>query len=120
MRQQAGEEVRALWRVRGVQQLSGLQVRQAENDRRQVPELLARRDYRAALEARQNLLRLQPLSGVRFRGLGQTDPGKMPGMRRELPDREIPQGWTICAMPQSGVQIQEGASRAGGRPGSPG
>ena len=70
-----------LRRIHGLQQLSEMQIRQAEDHRRAVPELLARRSGGAPLQARQDVLRLQPLSGVRFRRLGQTDPGEMPGVR---------------------------------------
>ena len=39
VRQQAGDEVRAVRRVHGLQQLSEVQVRQAEDHRRRLPEL---------------------------------------------------------------------------------
>ena len=107
VRQQAGQEVRALRRVRGVQQLSQVQVRQAEDHRREVPQLLRRRSGGAALQARQDVLRLQPLSGLRFRGLGQADSGEVSGLRRQLPDREIPEVRSGGAVPQRRVQVQE-------------
>ena len=92
VRQQAGQEIRPLRRVHGVQQLSDVQVRQAEDHRREVPELLRGRSRRAALQARQDLLRLQSLSGLRFRRLGQAASGEVSGLRRQLPDREVPEG----------------------------
>ena len=73
---QHGAQVRPLRRIRGVQQLSELQIRQAEDDRREVPELFGRRSGGAAIQARQDVLRLQPLSGLRFRRLGQADSRK--------------------------------------------
>src|SRR5882724_9331348 len=94
MQQPARKEVRALWRVRRVQRLSEVQVRQAEDHRGQVPELLGRRSGGAAVQARQDFLRMQPLSRLRFRGVGQTDSGEVSGLRIELPDREIPEGWS--------------------------
>ena len=72
MRQQSGAEVRTVWRIRRLQQLSEMQVHQAENHRRAVPELLAGRSGGAPLQARQDLLWLQPLPGMRLRRLGQT------------------------------------------------
>jgi ribosomal protein S27AE len=71
MRQQPGAEVRALRRVRRLQQLSEMQVREAEDHRRECPncsegEVVERRSKRG-----KHLLRLQPLSGMRFRRVGQ-------------------------------------------------
>ncbi len=73
VRQPPGAEERPVRRVYGLQQLSYVQVRKAKNNRRPVPELFARRNRRAAVEARQDVLRMQPVSRVRFRGMGQTD-----------------------------------------------
>ena len=86
VRQQSGAEVRPLRRVHRVQQLSDLQVRQAEDDRREVPELHRRRGRGAALQARQDVLRLQPLSGVRLRRVGQADCGEVPEVREPVSD----------------------------------
>ena len=49
VRQQPGAEVRPLRRVHRLQQLSDLQVRQAEDHRGEVPGVLGRRSRRAAL-----------------------------------------------------------------------
>ena len=106
VRQQPGAEDRPLRRIHGVQQLSDLQIRQAEDHRREVPQLLRGRDRGAALQARQDLLRLQPLSRVRFRGLGQTDPREMPRVRQQLHDREMAQGRPGGAVPERGMQVQ--------------
>ena len=65
---------------------------------------------RAALQARQDLLRLQPLPGVRLRGLGQADRREVPRVRRPLPGREVAQGRPDRAVPQRRVQVQ---ARAG-------
>ena len=109
VRRQTGQEVRALRRVRGVQQLSQVQIRQAEDHRREVPQLFRGRSRRAALQARQDLLRLQPLSGLRFRGVGQAHRREVSGVRRQLPDREVPEVGRVRAMPQRRVQVQEAA-----------
>ena len=52
MRQPPGAEDRALRRIHGVQQLSHLQVRQAEDHRREVPGVLRRRSGGAALASK--------------------------------------------------------------------
>ena len=53
------------------------------------PNCSRRRNRRAALQARQDVLRMQPLSRLRFRGVGQADSGEVSGVRRQLPDREV-------------------------------
>ena len=106
VRQQPGAEERPLRRVHGVQQLPDVQVRQAEDHRREVPGVLRRRDRRAPVEARQDVLRLQPLSRVRFRGLGQAGAGEVPGVRQSVHDREVAEGRPGVAVPERGVQIQ--------------
>ena len=107
VRQQPGAEVRALRRVHGLQQLSDLQVRQAEDHRREVPEVLRRRGRGAALQTRQDVLRLQPLSRVRFRGLGQA------GCRRSVRSAAVRyliekclKAGPVRAVPQRRVQVQ--------------
>ena len=60
----------------------------------------------AALQARQDILRLQPLSRLRFRGLGQADSGEMSGMRQQLPDREVAEGRRRWRNARTRVQIQ--------------
>ncbi len=62
---------RPLRRVHGLQQLPGLQVRQAEDDRREVPGVQRGRDFGAALQAGQDVLRMHPLSGLQLRRVGQ-------------------------------------------------
>ncbi len=47
-----------------------------------LPELLRRRDRGAAFETRPDVLRLQSLSRMRFRGLGKAAFGKVSGMRQ--------------------------------------
>jgi ssDNA-binding Zn-finger/Zn-ribbon topoisomerase 1 len=108
-----GAEIRPLRGVRGVQQLSQVQVRQTEDHRREVPELLRGRGGRAALQARQDVFRLQPLSRLRFRGVGQADSGKMSGVRRQLSDRKIPEGRPGGAVSQQRMQVQETSSGSG-------
>ena len=95
---QPGAEVRALRRVHGLQQLPEVQVRQAEDHRREVPEVPRARSS-SALQARQDVLRLQPLSRLRFRRLGQADPGEVSGMRQSLPDREVAEGGPVAQCP---------------------
>ena len=65
-------------------------------------EVVERRSKRG-----KTFLRLQPLSRLRFRGVGQADSGEMSGVRRQLPDREIPEGRRVRAVPQRRVQVQE-------------
>src|SRR5580700_3025591 len=93
------QEIRTLRRVCGVQQLSDLQIRQAENDWREVSELQRGRGCRAALETREDILRVQSISGLRFRGVGQADSGEMSAVRRQLYDRKISEGRGVRAMP---------------------
>ncbi len=100
LRQQPGAEVRPLRRVHGVQQLSGVQVREAEDHRREVPRVFRRRHQRAAFKTRQDVLRLHALSGLQFRGLGQTSRGEVSGLRRLVPGREVPEGRSGSAMPE--------------------
>ena len=116
VRQQSGAEEWALRRVHRVQQLSEVQIRQAEDHRGRLPELLRRRSGGAALQARQDVLRLQPLSGLRFRRLGQAAAGEVPGVRLQLPDREVAEGRPGGAVPERRVQVQEAAG-AGRGPG---
>src|SRR5271163_2715901 len=85
VRQQPGAEVRPLWRVCGLQQLSDLQAREAEDYRRAVPELHARRSGGAPLQARSNVLWLQSLSRVRLRRLGETDSREVSRLWQQLP-----------------------------------
>ena len=82
-----------------------LQVRETEDDRRRLPELLGRRDRRTAQQARQDVLRLQPLPGLRFCRLGETDSGEVSGLRRSVPDRKMAQGRTGGPVSESRVQI---------------
>jgi hypothetical protein len=92
-------------RVHGLQQLSKVQIREAEDHRRAVSELHGRCGGGAAFQARQDILRMQPLSGMRFRRMGQTPAGKMSGVRIELLNRKMAQGWTSGAMPERRVQV---------------
>ena len=52
------------------------------------PELRRGRNHRTALQTRQDVLRLQSLSGVQVRGLVQADRGKMPRVRKRIPARK--------------------------------
>src|SRR5579862_5690756 len=94
MREEPGGQVWPLRRIHRVQRLQKLQIRQAEDDRREVPELLGRRDCGAPFEAREDVLRLRPLSGVRLRRLGQAAQREVPRVRIELPDRKMAEGRT--------------------------
>src|SRR5580704_18846298 len=84
VRQQHGDQARALWRVHRLQQLPDVQVREAENHWRSVSQLQRRRSGGAALQARQNVLRLQSLSRVRFCRLGKTAQREMPRLRSSV------------------------------------
>src|SRR5579859_4573369 len=106
MREEPGGQVWPLRRVYGVQRLQKLQIRQAEDDRREVSELLGRRDCRAPFEARQDLLRLRSLPGVRFRRLGQAAQREVPRVRFELPDREMAESGSCRAVSEQRVQAQ--------------
>jgi DNA topoisomerase-1 len=82
-RAQAG----TLRRVHGVQQLSGVQVRQAEVNRTGLPQGRWRR-CRAQVEARKSILRVRELSGLRLRAVEQAGARAVSSVRREVPDRE--------------------------------
>src|SRR5262245_8709462 len=72
-----------------VQQLSEVQVHQAEDCRRALPAIRLRRGVdRASLEAGQGLLRLLEISRLQFRSLEQTCPRTVPVLWCTLPDRE--------------------------------
>src|SRR5580698_2070023 len=105
MREQSSLKERAIRRVHGVQHLSEMQIREAENHRRSLPQLFRGRSGGAALQEGQDVLRLQPLSRLRLRGVGQADPGEVPGLRVELPDREVAEGRTSGAMSERGMQV---------------
>src|SRR5579871_1514100 len=105
VRQQFSAEARPIRRVYGVQQLSEVQIREAENHRCSLPQLHRRRSGGAALQARQDILRLQPLSGLRFRGVGQAAAGEVPGLRIELLDREMVEGRSGGAVSEWRVQV---------------
>ena len=85
-RRQAGP----LRRVHGVHEVSRVQVHQAQDDRRQVPEgrRQGRRGRRAEVEARQDVLRLLELSRLRLRALEPPDQRAVPEVRRAVPRRE--------------------------------
>ena len=65
-------------------------------------EVVERRSKRG-----QDILRLQSLSRLRFRRLGQTDCREVSAVRRQLHDRKILEGWSVRAMPERRMQIQE-------------
>ena len=52
----------------------------------------------------QDLLRLQPLSRLQVRRLGQAGAGEVPGVRQPVHDRKVAQGRPGLAVPQRGVQ----------------
>ena len=53
-----------------------------------------------------------------FRGLGQAGAGEVPGVRQPLHDREVAEGRRRAAVPESGVQVQEGLTDSGSRCGA--
>ena len=61
---------------------------------------------------RQDVLRLQPLSRLQFRRLGQAGAGEVPGVRQPLHDREVAEGGRRVAVPQPRVQAQGGSARS--------
>ena len=65
-------------------------------------------------ETRQDVLRLQPLAGLQFRGVGQAGGGKMSGVRQPVHGGEVAQGRAGAAMSQRGVQAQAAGAAAGG------
>ena len=92
MRQAHGGQAWSLWSVPGLHWISRVQVQPAPFDRHCVPSSgLHRRAYRAADPPGQDLLRLQSLSGVHFRRLGQARGGEMPRMRESLPSATVQQ-----------------------------
>ena len=105
VQQQSGAEAWAIRRVHGVQQLSEVQIREAEDHWRSVSQLHGRRSGGAPVKARQDVLRMQPVSGLRFRGVGQAAAGEVSGLRIELFDREVVEGRPGGAMSEWGVQV---------------
>ena len=105
VQQQSSAEAWAIRRIHGVQQLSEVQIREAEDHWGSVSELHGRRSGGAPVEARENVLRMQPISGLRFRGVGQANAGEVPGLRVELFNREMVEGWSGGAMSERGVQV---------------
>src|SRR5260370_12274195 len=106
LRQQPAAQAGPFWRVHGLQQLSEVQIRQAENHWRSVSQLFGRRSGRAPLKEGQDILRLQPLPGLRFRSVGQTAAGEVSRVRLQLYDRKVAQGRTGGAVSERRVQIQ--------------
>jgi len=75
-----------------VQQLSGVQVREAENHRVPCPncsqgEVVERRSKRG-----KTFYGCKSLSRLRFRGVGKADEREVPGLRLAVPDREVAEG----------------------------
>ena len=56
---------------------------------------------------------MQPVSGLRFCGVGQAAGGEVSGVRVELFDREVVEGGAGGAMSQRGVQVQAGIAAGG-------
>ncbi len=82
-----GSEAGAFRRVHGVQQLSDLQVREAEDDGGALPE--RRRGHRRAqVPTRQGVLRLRELPGLRFHAVEPADGRDLPGVQGAIPRRE--------------------------------
>ena len=69
-------------------------------------EIIERRSKRG-----QDVLRLQPLSGLRLRRVGQADTGAVPGVRQPLPGREVAEGRPGCAVSERRVQVQAGSAK---------
>ena len=111
---QPGAEDRPLRRVHGVQQLPHLQVREAENHRGEVPGVLGRRDHRAPFAQGQDFLRLQPVSGLQVRGVGQAGGREVPPVRQPLHAGEVAQGRPHVAVSQPRVQAQAARAATGG------
>ncbi len=86
LRREPGRQAGPLRRVHGVHELSRVQVRQAQDDRRQVPEGRGqgRRGRRAEVEARQGVLRLLELSGLRLRAVEPAGRREVPEVRRAV------------------------------------
>jgi len=99
---------RPLWRVHGLLELPGVQVRAPEDDGRSLPQVRYRRTGRAALQARQDVLRVQPLPGVRLRGLVETNRRALPELRVHVPAREVPEVGSLRGVPEQGMQVPQG------------
>ena len=68
----------------------------------------------------QDVLRLQPLSGLQVRGLGQAGGREVPRVRQPLHGGEVAQGRRHVAVPQPRVQAQAARARRGGIAGAVG
>jgi DNA topoisomerase I len=119
VRQPTGAEDRPLRRVHRVQQLPHLQVRQAENHRGEVPGVLGGRDHRAPFAQGQDFLRLQPVSGLQVRGVGQAGGGEVPRVRQPLHGGKVAQGRPHVAVSQPRVQAQAARPPAARRSAGP-
>ena len=84
---QPGDQAGALRRVHRVQQLSDLQVREAEDDRRPLPER-RRRHRRAQVAPREGVLRVRELPGLRLHAVEPPDRRDVPGVQGAVPGRE--------------------------------
>ena len=104
-RRQAGP----LRRVHGVHELSRVQVHQAQDDGRQLPQgrRQGRRGRRAQVEAGEDVLRLFELSRLRLRALEPPDQRAVPEVRRAVSRREDHQeARTPGPLQQRGVRLR--------------
>ena len=103
-----GHQAGPVRRVHGVHQLPDLQVHQAQDDGRRLPQRRrqGRRGRRAQVEARQDLLRLFELSGLRLRALESTDRRTVSEVRRAVSrgeDHQTPR--PPAALQQRGLRL---------------
>ncbi len=98
LRREPGRQAGPVRRVHRVHELSGVQVRQAQDDRREVPEgrRQGRRDRRAEVEAREDVLRLLELSGLRLRAVEPADRRDVPEVRRAVSSSRRPRRSTAA------------------------
>src|SRR5216117_924546 len=83
-------EGRPFRRIYRVQQLSEVQIHQAEDRRRSLSQArLRRRVDRTPVEARKSVLRLPEISRLRFRLVEQARARTVSAVRRSVPSRKI-------------------------------
>src|ERR1700758_3657320 len=100
VRTQSDDPPRALWRVHGMLWISGLQVREAELHRDEVPAVQRRGTGREEGAQGQYVLWVLELSEVQVHLGQQANPGEVPDVRPRIPCRKEPESGSRDRLPQ--------------------
>src|ERR1700733_254521 len=92
VRAEHDDPARTLWRVHGLQRISGVQVCEAELYRREVSGVQRRRSGREAGAQGEYVLRVRRLSEVQVHFGAQAYCRKVSELRQRVPGAEIPEG----------------------------